>query len=346
MSFKEILEKITDKQDLSVEEAEFIANSIMKGEVPELVSSAILSSLKTKGESSEEIIGFAKSMRANAIKVNLGDVVDTAGTGGDGLGTINVSTATAILLSQVCKVAKHGNRAASSKSGSADFLETIGYNINVTPDKAKELISKDNFVFLFAQLYHPAMKNVANVRKTLGIRTIFNFLGPLTNPAMARKQVTGIFSKKFMDKIANAAISLSYDKLLIIHGEPGMDEVSPLGVTTIYEIKGNSIDKYEFNFTEIIKYKPKISELLANDSKESVMKVLRAFAGKDKAVEEFIKVNSAVALYSCGAVKDFKDGYEYSSQLTSTSINKLVDIVSHNGNVNILKNFMAMADVN
>jgi anthranilate phosphoribosyltransferase len=346
MNFKEILEKITDRQDLSTNEAELIANSIMKGEIPELVSAAILSSLKTKGEAPEEIIGFVRSMRANAVKVDLGDVVDTAGTGGDGLGTINVSTATAIVISQVCRVAKHGNRAASSKSGSADFLETIGYNINVTPEKAKELISKDNFVFLFAQLYHPAMKNVATVRKTLGIRTIFNFLGPLTNPAMVKKQVMGIFSKKFMDKIATAALSLSYDKLLIIHGEPGMDEVSPLGVTTIYEIKGNNIDKYEFNFAEIIKYKPKISELLANDSKESVIKVLRAFAGKDKAIEEFIKVNSAVALYSCDRVKDFKDGYEYSSQLISTSLNKLTDIISHNGNLNIFKNFMAMISDN
>ncbi|MCY0884095.1 MAG: anthranilate phosphoribosyltransferase, partial [Acidianus infernus] len=145
---------------------------------------------------------------------------------------------------------------------------------------------------------------------------------------------------------ATAALSLSYDKLLIIHGEPGMDEVSPLGVTTIYEVKSNKIDKYEFNFTEIIKYKPKISELLANDSRESVIKVLRAFAGKDKAVDEFIKVNSAVALYSCGHVKDFKDGYEYSSQLISTSLNKLTDIISHNGNLNIFKNFMAMISGN
>ncbi|ARM76529.1 anthranilate phosphoribosyltransferase [Acidianus manzaensis] len=346
MNFRDILNKIVERKDLTEEEAEEVSNNIMKGSLNEILTTAILVSLRTKGESSEEIAGFAKSMRNNAIRISLGSALDTAGTGGDGLGTINVSTISAILVSQKYPVAKHGNRAASSKSGSADFLETLGYNISVPPEKAVELFSKTNFVFLFAQLYHPAMKNVANVRKTLGIRTIFNLLGPLTNPALVKRQVMGIFSEDYMLKVAEAAVKLDYEKLVMVNGYPGIDEVSPLGKTTIYEISHDKVEKYTEDFTEIIKNEVKIDDLLVKNSEESAIKILRGIKGKDKAISEFIKVNSAVALYAAGLVKDYKDGYEYSSQLISSSLDKLREIISNNGDLNKFNQLMAKANVN
>lgn len=347
MSFREILTKITERKDLSEEEAEIISNEIMKGNLNEILTSAILVALKTKGEAAEEIAGFARSMRENAIKVSLGtSALDTAGTGGDGLGTINVSTISAILVSQVYPVAKHGNRAASSRSGSADFLEALGYNISITPDKAIEIFSKSNFVFLFAQLYHPAMKNVANVRKTLGIRTIFNLLGPLTNPALVKRQVMGIFSKDYMQRVAEAAVRLDYDKLIMVYGEPGMDEVSPVGKTIIYEISRNKIERYTEDFTEIIKKEVKLEDLLVKNSEESVIKVLRGIKGKDASINEFIKVNSAVALYAAGIVNDYKDGYEYSSQLISTVLDKIKEIIALNGDLNKFNQLLVRANVN
>ncbi|AWR97764.1 anthranilate phosphoribosyltransferase [Acidianus sulfidivorans JP7] len=346
MNFRDLLNKIVERNNLTEGEAESIADDIMKGNLNDILTSAVLVSLRTKGESSEEIAGFAKSMRNHAIKVSLGNALDTAGTGGDGFGTINVSTISAILVSQIYPVAKHGNRAASSKSGSADFLETIGYNISVTPEKAIELISKSNFVFLFAQLYHPAMKNVANVRKTLGIRTIFNLLGPLTNPALVKRQVMGIFSEDYMLKVAEAAVKLDYEKLVMVNGYPGLDEVSPIGRTTIYEISHNKVEKYTEDFTEIIKTEVKLDDLIVKDSVESAIKILRGLKGKDRAVNEFIKVNSAVALYAAGVVKDYKDGYEYSSQLISTSIDKLREIISINGDLNKFNQILAKADGN
>lgn len=347
MNFKDILNKITERKNLTEEEAGFISNEMMKGNLNEILISAILTALKTKGESAEEIAGFAKAMRENAIKISLGtNAIDTAGTGGDGLGTINVSTISAILVSQVYPVAKHGNRAASSKSGSADFLEALGYNIIVPPERAVEIFSKSNFVFLFAQLYHPAMKNVANVRKTLGIRTIFNLLGPLTNPAEVKRQVMGIFSKDYIQRVAEAAVLLDYEKLVLVHGEPGMDEVSPIGKTIIYEISHDKVERYTEDFTEIVKSKGKLDDLIVKSTEESVIKILRGIKGKEPSVSEFIKVNSAVALYVAGVVKDFRDGYEYASQLISTTLDKIKEIVSINGDLSKLNQMLVKANVN
>jgi anthranilate phosphoribosyltransferase len=346
MSSKDLLNKVTERLDLEESEAEEIASGIMSASIPEIVSAAFLSALKTKGESVSEISGFAKSMRSHALKVYLGDAIDTAGTGGDGYGTVNVSTISAILISQVYPVAKHGNRAASSKSGSADLLETLGYNINVTPERAKTLFDKHKFVFLFAQVYHPAMKNVANVRKTLGIRTIFNILGPLTNPAGVKKQMTGVFSKSYLEKIANAGLNLGYERLLLVHGEPGIDEVSPCGNTYVYELKGNKIDSYTVNYLEFIKEKISIDKLTVKDSKDSAIRILRAINNKDENIKNFVKMNSAFAIYTAGLTKDLYDGYELASQLFDTVYDKIYEIIEDNGDISKLKNLMVEAGVN
>ncbi len=176
-------------------------------------------------------------------------------------------------------------------------------------------MSRDNFVFLFAQLYHPSMKNVAPIRKTLGIRTVFNLLGPLTNPAGSERQVMGVYSLSVMRKIAYAATGLGYTKLTIIHGEPGLDEVSPQGKTYFMEVSGNKTEEFDLDFRDLTGQSVPVSKLLASDPMDSARRVLRASMGKDKEVEYFLRINVAVALYTAGLVRDFKDGFELSEEL-------------------------------
>lgn len=337
MDPKEVLKRLTEGVSLSQEEAKKLADLIMEGSIPEPLVAGILVALKMKGETPDEIIGFANSMRQHALKLDLRNTLDTAGTGGDGIGTINVSTATALAVSSVFPVAKHGNRAASSRSGSADFLESLGYNIQVPPEKAKDLLSRDNFVFLFAQLYHPSMKNVAPVRKVLGVRTIFNLLGPLTNPAGSERQVMGVYSLPFMRKLAEAALKLGYVKLVLVHGEPGLDEVSPQGKTYITEVTGSKVEEYTYDFSEIIGQPVPVSRLTTTDPLDSVRRVLMASMGRDEAVEKFIRINVSVALYTAGLVSDFKDGFELSEELVRKLPDRIETLVRDNGDSSKIK---------
>ncbi|MFP3223281.1 MAG: anthranilate phosphoribosyltransferase, partial [Nitrososphaeria archaeon] len=245
MNLSEMLEMLLKGKDLSITESSEIASAIIKGELTEAQTSAILVALRAKGESPDEIAGYAISMRNSSIRVGPWyDAVDTAGTGGDGIGTFNASTASAIIISRVIRVAKHGNRGVSSRSGSADFLEALGYNIIVRPEEAENLLRNSGFVFLFAQLYHPSMKNVAPVRKALGIRTIFNMLGPLTNPAGVKRQVVGVFSTKFMVPIAEAFVKLGAENIYLVHGHPGIDEVSVSGQTSVIKVKRKGYESF------------------------------------------------------------------------------------------------------
>ena len=227
MEYRDLLKKIVDGASLESEEARKLALDIMDGTIPDVVVSAILVALRMKGETVDEITGFAKAMRERAIRISGEYAIDIVGTGGDGFSTLNVSTASALLTSIKYPVAKHGNRAVSGKTGSADVLEALGYRIEVEPSEAAKLLKETRFVFLFAPLYHPAMKRVAPIRRALGIRTIFNVLGPLTNPANVKRIVIGVFSKSYAEKVAEAASRLGYEKAVIVYGEPGIDEVSP-----------------------------------------------------------------------------------------------------------------------
>ncbi|BCU71204.1 anthranilate phosphoribosyltransferase [Stygiolobus caldivivus] len=345
MNIANYLRKLVyEKGSLTETEAEEIANAIMKGEITEIQSAGVLVALASKGESSEEIRGFARAMRNNAIRIDFPNTLDTAGTGGDGLNTLNVSTATALVLSQVFPVAKHGNRSVSSKSGSADVLEELGYKITVEKDKAIELLTKSNFVFLFAPLYHPAMKNVANVRKNLGIRTIFNILGPLTNPASARYQMMGVFSEKFIDRIAEAAQDLDYERMYLYHGEPGIDEISPQGDTIIYEVNRRKIERYKVNYTDFgIKEPVPIEKLRVESTHDSAVKIIRGLSGLDKNVKTFIAINVSVGLRLLGKVTDFRDGYEYAIQLMESSIGHIEKIIELNGNIERFRGLVSEA---
>lgn len=243
MNTKDLLEKVYNGNILSREEAKTIFSSIFKGEVEAIQLAALLGAMKARSEHPDEIAGAALSMREFACDPGLGNDVqfDTCGTGGDGKHSFNISSAVAIVLNSMgFKIAKHGNRSVSSLSGSADFYEKLGIPVSISPEKAADYYKKTGFVFLFAPNYHPAMKYAVPVRKALASRTIFNYLGPLTNPAGVKRQMIGVYNKEFLPLYADAAKSLNYEKLTLYSSEDGMDEVSPYAETHVVQIAGTS----------------------------------------------------------------------------------------------------------
>jgi anthranilate phosphoribosyltransferase len=345
MNLSEMLEMLLKGKDLSITESSEIASAIIKGELTEAQTSAILVALRAKGESPDEIAGFAISMRNSSIRVGPWyDAVDTAGTGGDGFGTFNASTASAIIISKAINVAKHGNRGVSSRSGSADFLEALGYDIMVKPEEAENLLRNSGFVFLFAQLYHPSMKNVAPVRKALGIRTIFNMLGPLTNPAGVKKQVVGVFSTKFMVPIAEALVKLGAENIYLVHGHPGIDEVSVSGKTSVIKVKRKGYESFNITIEDLRLREPiRLDVLKVNSPEESVLRFVKALKGKDNAIRKFVSVNAAIALLASERVKSISDGLDLADQLMENGLETLKDVISSHGITDKLQKFEEMA---
>ena len=236
---EQLINNISKGKNLSFEESKTIFLSIMNGKMSENLIYNFLTYLSTKGETSDEIAGGVYVLREKALKVKTSaDIVDTCGTGGDGKNTLNISTASSLLLASMgIKVAKHGNKALSSKCGSADVLERLKININLQPDGVAKSIEKNNFGFMFAPNYHLAMRYVAPIRKKIGSRTIFNLLGPLSSPADVKRQVVGVFAKKWILPFANALKNLQSEHAWIVHSEDGMDEISPFTITNIVELK-------------------------------------------------------------------------------------------------------------
>ena len=286
-----MLEKIVEGKNLSFEEAYELFNQLIE-ESPIRIA-GILTALQTKGYTAEELAGFAKAMRDKAVKLDLGDVIDTCGTGGDRSFTINVSTASAIILSCFTKVAKHGNVSITSKSGSANLLEALGVNYRLNPDQAKALIEKTNFTFLFAPMYHPTLKGIMPVRKELGIKTIFNVLGPLANPANPSYQIIGVSSPDLVNKVANALEFLGVERAYVVYGN-GLDEVNPKGETIVAEVnKGIEIFKVK---PEDFGLKP-VDIMPCHSPEESAERIKAVLAGKGREEDRnFVLINSALAL--------------------------------------------------
>ena len=286
-----MLEKIVDGKNLCFEESYELFNQLIE-ESPIRIA-GILTALQTKGYTAEELAGFAKAMRDKAVKLDLGEVIDTCGTGGDRSFTINVSTASAIILSCFTKVAKHGNVSITSKSGSANLLEALGVNYMLNPDQAKALIEKTNFTFLFAPMYHPTLKGIMPVRRELGIKTIFNVLGPLANPANPSYQIIGVSSSDLVDKVANALEFLGVERAYVVYGN-GLDEVNPKGETIVAEVnKGIEIFKVK---PEDFGLKP-VDIMPCHSPEESAERIKAVLAGKWKEEDRnFVLINSALAL--------------------------------------------------
>ncbi len=286
-----MLEKIVEGKNLSFEESYELFNQLIN-ESPIRIA-GILTALQTKSYTAEELAGFAKAMRDNAVKVDLGEVMDTCGTGGDKSFTINVSTASAMILSCFTRIAKHGNVSITSKSGSANLLEALGINYKLKPDQAKILIEKTNFTFLFAPLYHPALKNVMLVRKELRIKTIFNVLGPLANPSNPTYQLIGVSSPDLVDKVASALEFLGVKRAYVVYGN-GLDEVNPKGETIVVEV-GDGVERLKLK-PEDFGLEP-VSIRPCYSPQESAERIKSVLAGKgSKEDRNFILMNSALAL--------------------------------------------------
>ena len=311
MNLIKIKNKLFDKQDLSFEESSFVFNLIMNGEVGEIDTASILISLKIKNESKDEIYGAAKIMRDKSMKISSPiNAIDTCGTGGDMSSTLNISTSAAIIAASAgAIVAKHGNRSISSKSGSADMLEKLGIKISSEKNYLEQSLNNQNFCFLFAQYHHSAMKYVANIRKQLGTRTIFNLLGPLTNPASTKKQLLGVFDKKWVRIHCEVLKELGSTHAMIVHGVDGLDEISLCGPTYISELKENKINDYIFDPKQYGYDYININEILGKDAEYNAKAFINILEAPDNSFQRIIELNAGAAIYLAGLTKNLKEGF-------------------------------------
>lgn len=312
--FKDILNQLLNKQDLSHDQMLSVMQQVMSGELTAAQIAALLIALRLKEETVEEIAAAATVMRHLSTKVHINDtthLVDTCGTGGDGIQTFNVSTVSAFVAAAAgAKVAKHGGRSVSSTCGSADVLEALGIDVNKTPAEVATSVEEIGIGFMFAPNHHSAMKYAAPVRKELGVRTIFNLLGPLTNPASAKRQVMGVFDKALTTKLAHVLQKLSSEHVLVVHGADGMDEISFTGDTYVSELKDGKVTDYVLNPKQFglgIHALKDIQIQNAEQSKAMVMSVLNGEAG---APREIVLLNAGAAIYVAGIAKTLKEGIE------------------------------------
>ncbi|ABO34901.1 anthranilate phosphoribosyltransferase [Methanococcus maripaludis C5] len=304
-----MLNKLIERENLSFKESYELFNMLLNES--EMRIAAYLVALQTKGVTADEIAGFAKAMRDNAVKIDLGEVTDTCGTGGDGSKTINVSTAVSIILACFTKVAKHGNVSITSNSGSANVYEALGCKIPETPEDAKKSMDKTNFVFLFAQKYHPALKKIMPVRNELKVKTIFNILGPLANPANPKYQILGVNSAELCENVAFALSKVGgIKKALLVYGN-GLDELTPNGTSKITEYDGK-FDTYEVTPKDFGLDYSKIIPCESPD--ESAKRLIDVFSGKINEDRNFILMNAAAALYTSEIASDFLDGVEIAKE--------------------------------
>ena len=323
---KEFLTKLKKKEDLSFEDSKKSFEIIMDGKASEDEIYSFLTLLSNKGEVSSEIAGGVFVLRNKSKRVNIKNAIDTCGTGGDGKNTLNISTASALLLASMgIKVAKHGNKAVSSKCGSGDVLESLNIKINEEPKEVEDKINKFNFGFMFAPNYHSAMKYVGPVRKKIGKRTIFNMIGPLSSPALVKKQVVGVFDKKLLELFANALKNLNIDFAWIVNSEDGLDEISPYAKTNVIQLKENKISRISINPKEMDIKAEKFENLLGNDAKFNSQKIIDIFKGEDNDFSIAVCLNSAAGLVVSEKHNDFNDAYQAAREhiLTGKAFNHL-----------------------
>ncbi len=307
---KKFLDKLQNKENLNFEESKISFEIIMEGNASDQEIYDFLTLLSAKGEVSEEIAGGVHVLRDKSKRVNVKDCVDTCGTGGDGKNTLNISTASAILLGSMgVKVAKHGNKAVSSKCGSGDVLEALNININLEPKKIEDQINKNNFGFMFAPNYHSAMKYVGPTRKKIGKRTIFNMIGPLSSPALVDRQVVGVFDKKLLKIFANALKNLNIKFAWIVNSEDGLDEISPYAKTNVVQLKNNEISDFIIDPKELNVNADKFENLLGDDAEFNSNKMIDIFKGEDSDFSKAVCLNAAAGLIIVGKHTNFKESY-------------------------------------
>lgn len=309
--FTPLLEKVIRHEDLSADEAAAAMREVMEGRAPAASLGALLSALAMKGERPVEIVGFARTMRAHAVKLAApaGDVFDTCGTGGDRAGTFNISSAAALVVAASgVKVAKHGNRSVSSRCGSADVFEQLGVNIAAPPAVVERTLHDAGIAFFFAPTFHPSMKHAAQTRRELGIRTAFNLLGPLTNPAGAQRQIVGVPRAELTDVLARSLLMLGSDRAWVVHGADGIDEISTTGYTKVSECRAGAVHTFYIHPSDFGISKALPADLQGGDAARNAGIVREILGGVRGAPRDVVLLNAGVALFVAGQTAGVRDG--------------------------------------
>lgn len=328
MNSNQLLEKLLNRENASLDEIRFFLNEFIEGNINDAQMTALLIALRMKGETVDEIIGLIQTMQDHMIVFpKISSAIDTCGTGGDRLGTFNISTTVAFVAAGTgVPIVKHGNKAASSQCGSADVLSELGVQIMLQPDQAKKVFDKVGMIFLFAPLYHPATKRIVPIRKALGTRTVFNYLGPLLNPAQVKRQIIGVPNFNLAEMLTKVASQLGYTHLFIVTSENGMDEIALNSKTTVFEIKGESVTKKIVNPQEMGFKNVPFEEIMGGDIAENAQIIIDILKGKKGPKRDIVVLNSAYALLVAGKVSHVSDGIILAQQIIdSGSALKVLD---------------------
>ena len=334
MDIKTAISDVINGKNLNRDDMHTVMQTIMQGEATPAQIGGLLVALRLKGESVDEITAAAEVMRelATKVKVDKINLVDTCGTGGDGANTFNISTTSAfVVAASGAKVAKHGNRSVSSKSGSADVLEAAGINLELNADQVANCIDNVGIGFMFAPMHHSAMKHAIGPRRELGIRTLFNVLGPLTNPAAAPNQVIGVFGNDWLGPLAEALKQLGSNHVLVVHAQDGMDEISIAAKTSITELKDGQIDHYEITPEDFSMEKQDITNLTVNGVDESLAMMISVLDNTDGPAKDIICLNAGAAIYASGLADTIQNGVSLATNAIESGAakQKLEQLILH-----------------
>jgi anthranilate phosphoribosyltransferase len=330
---REAIAAVAERRDLTEAEAAAVTDEIMQGEATPSQIAAFLTALRMKGETADEIAGMARTMRAKALTVPMsGDLLDIVSTGGGAFDPINISTAAALVCAGAgVRVAKHGNRGFTSASGAADVIEALGAKLDLAPEQVAECIEKTNFGFLFAQAFHPAMRHAGPTRREIGIRTIFNSLGPLTNPARANHQLLGAGDSKLAPKIAEVVARLGTARTLVVHANDGLDEVSLGAPTAVFDVSGGEIRRYTWTAADAGLSATPVSEVKTGTAAENAARITAVLAGKSGPDRDYVLVNAAAGLVAAGGAATLAEGVKVAAESISSGaaaevLRKYVDL--------------------
>jgi len=319
MTIDKAIKKLSSKEILTEDEVRAVINQIMRGEATSAQIGGFLIGLRVNGETPAQILGAVKALRDNLIPVEIEDtanLIDTCGTGGDGSKTFNISTAVAIIAaSGGAKVAKHGNRAVSSKSGSADVLTELGIKIDFDENQSKKIIEENGMAFLFAPKYNGAMKNVASERKELGTRTIFNLIGPLSNPAPLTGQLMGVYDGSLIKTAGEVLLNLGLERAMVVHGDDGLDEITTTTTTDVCEVKDGKLITYKLDPEKLGFKKASLEEIKGGEAKENSEIILRVLKGEKGAPRDIVVINSGAALYVAKITDSLEEGIKKAAEL-------------------------------
>ncbi|MSP85963.1 MAG: anthranilate phosphoribosyltransferase [Methylotenera sp.] len=324
MSFSQTLNQVINGQNLSFTVMQSLMRQVMAGELTQAQIAGVLIALRIKGETVDEIAAAASVMRELSTKVSISNdthLIDTCGTGGDGIQTFNVSTVSAFVAAAAgAKVAKHGGRSVSSTCGSADVLEALGVNVNLSPAQVAKCVDDIGIGFMFAPNHHSAMKYAAPVRRELGVRTLFNLLGPLTNPANAKRQVMGVFAKVLTEKLAHVLQQLGSEHVLVVCGADGMDEISFTGDTHIAELKNGQVTEYTINPSQFGMALHQLKSIQIQNADQSKAMILEVLHGKTGAARDIVLLNAGAAIYVAGVVDSLQTGINKAAEVIDNGL--------------------------